>query len=205
MIRIAEGRARPGSGSSPAVLRERSSHYGTPVLGRVPRQFRFVVVGGLATRLYMQERMTLDADILVLAGDLPVAETALAGAGFVRRGALTVGGSTWTAPDGSPLDLIAPDQPWVAEALELSVAGPDGLQYISLPYLVLMKLQSGRMQDLADIGRMLGGADDEQLAGTREVVMRYAPADSEDLDSMIRLGKLEHRPAPGERPQQTPS
>ena len=37
---------------------------------------------------------------------------------------------------------------------------PDGLPIIDLPYLVLMKLSASRTQDLADISRMLGLADE---------------------------------------------
>jgi len=33
-LSMAERRARPGSGSHPAFLRERTAHYGTPALNR---------------------------------------------------------------------------------------------------------------------------------------------------------------------------
>jgi hypothetical protein len=38
---------------------------------------------------------------------------------------------------------------------------------------------------------MLGWADDETLAAVRDVVARYRPADSQDLESLIYLGRLE--------------
>jgi hypothetical protein len=152
----------------------------------------FVVVGGLATRLYMAERMTLDTDLLVRPGDVSRAEAALRNAGCERQGPLAIGGSTWRMPDGRGLDLVALDEPWTEEAVIAPVRGKDGLPYVALPYLVLMKLGAGRIQDLADISRMLGGARDSDIAETRRIVGRYRPQDVADLDSLIRLGKLEY-------------
>ncbi len=59
-------------------------------------------------------------------------------------------------------------------------------------HLVLMKLTAGRLQDLADIGRMLGAAAEPALNAVRGVVLRYRPADGGDLESIIRLGRHEH-------------
>ena len=191
-LSIAGRVVRPGSGSGPLTLRERTAAYGTPDLRCLAGRVEFVVVGGLATRLYMPERMTLDTDVLVLPGDAPRAEAALSDAGCEKRGPLTIGGGTWLMPDGRTLDLIVLDAPWVEAAVHAPVQGSDGLPYIALPYLVLMKLAAGRMQDLADIGRMLGAADDSTLETTRGIVRRYRAGDTEDLESMIRLGKLEH-------------
>ena len=67
-----------------------------------------------------------------------------------------------------------------------------GARHNERPYLVLMKLAAGRLQDLADIGRMLGAADDSTLEAARRIVRRYRAGDAEDLESMIRLGKLEY-------------
>jgi hypothetical protein len=60
-----------------------------------------------------------------------------------------------------------------------------------LPYLVLMKLESSRLQDTADLSRMLGLASEEELARVRAVVARYAPGEADDLESLIYLGRLE--------------
>ena len=54
-----------------------------------------------------------------------------------------------------------------------------------------MKLESTRPQDVADISRMLGLASDATLEAVRAVVARHAPDDSEDLESLIYLGKRE--------------
>lgn len=50
-LAMASRRARPGTGSGPALLRERTAEYGTPDLKFLEKSVPFVVVGGLATRL----------------------------------------------------------------------------------------------------------------------------------------------------------
>jgi hypothetical protein len=140
----------------------------------------------------MPERMTLDTDILVHPGDAPRAEDALREAGGKKSGPLTIGGSTWRMPDGRGIDLVALDEPWVREALAAPVRGQDGVPFIALPYLVLMKLAAGRVQDLADISRMLGGARARAVAAVRRAVSHYRPEDGEDMESLIRLGRIEH-------------
>jgi len=190
-LSMAARRARPGSGSGPLEVREGAAGLAAPdvrsLLGAVP----FAIAGGLATRLYMPARMTLDVDVLVAAADRPQAERALAASGCTRRGKLTIGGSTWTAPDGTTLDLLALDAPWAAEAVASAVMAPDGNPYVRLPFLVLMKLVASRVQDLADISRMLALADADGLARTRALVAGHRPDDAEDLESLIRLGRLE--------------
>ena len=191
-LAMSERLVKPGSGTHPSVARERTFQYGAPALARHLGDVAYVVVGGLATRLYMQERMTLDADVLVAPSSAAEAETALAKTSCAKIGALAIGGSAWRLPDGSTLDLIVLREPWAEEAVACPVAGEDGLRYIALPFLVLMKLASGRIQDLADITRMLGGASDDSLREVRRTVRQWREQDGDDLESMIRLGKLEH-------------
>ena len=152
---------------------------------------RYVVVGGVATRLYMPARNTLDTDILVHPDDGERADRELEKAGAVRIGPLTCGGATWRLPNGRHLDVLKIQEDWVRQAVEHAVSGPSGEPYVSLEYLVLMKLTSSRLQDLADIGRMLGGADDGTLTRVRSVVRQHRPSDLKDLEQMIDLGRLE--------------
>ncbi|HBA85310.1 MAG TPA: hypothetical protein DCZ95_14580 [Verrucomicrobia bacterium] len=192
-IAIASRRAKPGSGSGPLVLRERTETYGIPDLRFLVGRVKFVVVGGVATRLYMPERMTLDTDILVLPDDLARTEAALKRVPCKKLGPLAIGGSTWRMPGNRFLDVVALDEVWTEDAIQNSVQGKDGLPYIALPYLVLMKLTAGRVQDMADISRMLGSADDNTVKITRRLVSRYRSTDVEDLDSLVQLGKLEYK------------
>ena len=192
LLEIAQRRARPGTGSTLSAIREDRASYDSgaefPELG----DLRYIVVGGLATAMYMPQRMTIDTDILIMSEDLDIAERRLETSGCRRIGPLSIGGSSWRLPGGRSLDLVALDLPWVTEALASAVTDDTGRPYASLPFLVLMKLESGRLQDLADISRMLGCADPDGVDEVRSVLLRYRPEDTDDFESMLRLGKLEH-------------
>lgn len=192
-IALAQRRVRPGSGSATAHLRSRTTVQPLFDLRRLLRKTRFVLVGGLATRLYMPERTTLDTDILVLTEDQAVVEQELAAAGCRKLGDLAIAGSTWTLPDGATLDVILSNAPWAREAIELPATTVDGIPVIALPHLVLMKLYAGRSQDIADITRMLGGADEPVLAEVRIVIAQHMPDAASDVESMIALGRLEYQ------------
>ncbi|HJN17104.1 MAG TPA: hypothetical protein QGH10_16480, partial [Armatimonadota bacterium] len=110
-----------------------------------------------------------------------------------RMGDLTIGGTIWRSPEGVEVDILVCAEPWVGSAI--AAAGDnrdgDGLPVLPLPYIVLLKLRSSRAIDVADLSRMLGLADDEALAEVRDKVQEFAPADAEDLEAIIELGKLE--------------
>jgi hypothetical protein len=129
--------------------------------------------------------------VLVSAHDAPTAHQELSKAGAQQIGTLSIGGSTWALPHGMTLDLIEGHEPWINDALSHPAHDDTGLPVIALPFLVLMKLNAGRVQDLADITRMLGQADDAVLHDVRTTVQRYMPDAVEDIESMITLGKLE--------------
>lgn len=151
----------------------------------------YVIVGGVATALYMPERMTLDLDLLILPGDERKMEEEIKQAGGVFQGALSVGGTSWLFPDGSKLDVLTLQESWVPLALQTPKRSPSGLPVVALPYLILMKLASGRAQDIADMSRMLGQADQQLRSEVRDTVARYRPEDAEDVESLIILGDLE--------------
>ncbi len=52
-------------------------------------------------------------------------------------------------------------------------------------------LSASRTQDLADVSRMLGLADETQLIQIRAIIKQYLSNAEEDLESLILLGKLE--------------
>jgi len=93
--------------------------------------------------------------------------------------------------EGVEVDVIFGDAAWVNEALEKTNQDVEGYPVLDLPYLVLMKMAASRTQDLSDVARMLGLADEADLERVREVLRRYTPEDMEDLESLIYLGKLE--------------
>ncbi len=162
-------------------------------LSPVLTPIRWAVVGAAATRLYMPERATQDFDIAIRAEDAPAAREKLAASGFVHQGDLSIGGSTWRAPDGSFIDVIEGREAWWQAALAEAQTNRDaqGLPILPMPYLVLMKFQAGRVQDIADVTRMLGQADATALDAVRHLFRQFAPDDLPDLESLITLGKLE--------------
>lgn len=191
-IEVVKRRARPGSGSAHAFLQLRTAMYRVPNLQAIIQQTRFVIVGGVATRLYMPERMTQDVVILVLEQDATLLYQELRQAGCVLMSTLSVGGTNWRLPDGGMLDVLVSDEPWVPEALQTPAYTESGQPVIDLPYLVVMKLQSGRAQDIADITRMLGGGDERALQRVRDAVNAYVPDATDDVESLMILGRLEY-------------
>jgi len=193
LIKIARRKQHAGTGSLPAFLRERTAQMVWPDLTSVLSPIRWAVVGAVATRLYMPERMTQDLDIVIEATDGPQARGKLLAAGFIYRGELSIGGSSWRTPDGGQMDMLEGSGVWWADAIVEAQTNRDaqGLPIIPLPYLALMKFQAGRAQDIADVTRMLGQAEAGTLNAIRALFDEYAPEDIEDLESLIELGRLE--------------
>lgn len=167
-----------------------------PDLSEVFGDLPWAVVGAVATRLYMPERMTRDLDVVLATDDLAAASEKLATAGWTLGGPLTIGGATWTSPGGQPVDIIAGHEPWWPDALREARTNRDGqgLPILPLHYLVLMKFQAGRTVDLGDISRVLGLANEKQLQATRQLFRIYEADGLDDLESLIALGRLEMQP-----------
>lgn len=184
---------RPGTGSSREFLSKRTTVHRWLDLTEVLSPIPWAVVGAAATRLYMPERMTLDLDIAVLAVDAAAVRRRLAAAGFQYVGELTIGCASWRGPDSQPVDIVEVAEPWLGEGILEAQSNRDaqGLPVLPFRFLVLMKFRAGRVQDIADVTRMLGQADKARLADVRAIFDREAPQDREDLESLIGLGKLE--------------
>jgi hypothetical protein len=194
-------RKRPvGSGSDMATLmqsaREKLFIDMESVFGEIPA----VVVGGVATRAYSPERKTQDLDVLVKHEQYDQALQRLRDQGWhhVRDLVFTTGllglyGSAW-AKDGEKLDVLATEQAWGAKALEEKVYDQTGLRVISLPYLVMMKIDSARGIDQGDLTRMLGLLDESEIERVVAVVKRYYgdPHGAEDVRQYAMLGKMEY-------------
>lgn len=151
----------------------------------------WLAVGAVAARAYMPERATQDLDILVRAADAEKVESRLLSAGFMKEADLGIPGVAYVAPDGMEVDVLYGEQAWLEDALSQPLSDPAGFPILSLPYLVLMKLNAGRVRDIGDVATMLGWASDEDLAAVRVVFDRYSAADRGDLESLIYLGRRE--------------
>lgn len=196
LIDICRRRIRPGTGSGVEFLHRRTSVNPWPDLRPILEGIPWAIVGAVATRAYMPERMTRDLDILVRRQDGDKVWERLQAAGYCFISPLAITGFLARSPDGVEVDVILGDYPWLDEALTHPRQDPAGYPVLNLPYLVLMKMASSRAQDVADVTRMLGLASEDDLARVREVVARYAPADAQDVESLIYLGRVEIGKAP---------
>ena len=193
-IRLAQKRQKPGTGSSRAFLRERTTRLVFPDLSDV-LSVPWATVGAAATRLYMPENVTQAFDILVHEADAKAARTQLQNAGFIYNAELSIGGSSWKSPqNGFPVTVRKNDESWCKEAVADAQTNRDAqsLPVLPLPYLVLMKFNASRSQDIGDLNRMLGQAAPADLACVRQVFARYTTqSDRDDLESLVMLGKME--------------
>ena len=159
------------------------------ILAPVP----WALVGGLALRAYIPERMTLDIAILVHERDAEATRAALLNAGYHMTGLLNIGGFSVQTDDPAapPIDVLTRADPWLDTALAQPVADPAGYPVLGRPYLILLKLQAGRTQDLADVQRLLARVPQPERDSMRLLVLRYAPDLVEDYDSLCTLADLE--------------
>jgi hypothetical protein len=189
-------RSRGGTGSARSFLRRRTAMHAWPDLRKVLRGIPWAIVGGVATRAYMPERVTQDMDILVHERDGAEAVRRMGQAGFSLQGELAIPGYALRAPDGVEVDVLLGAYAWLEEALAQPELDAAGYPVIGLQYLVLLKLQAERSQDWADVSRMLGQAGEAQLDRVLEFVQRHSPEDVEDLQALIFLGKKEMETPP---------
>jgi hypothetical protein len=162
-----------------------------PDLREILQDVPWAIVGGVATRAYMPERLTNDLDVLVRQQDGDEVIQRLRQAGFTVGSALAIPGYVLRSPQGAEIDVLFGNAPWLAEALSQPETDAAGYPVIGLRYLVLLKLQAARTQDWADVARMLGLAGDERLEDVRRFINRSSPEDAEDLEALIYLGKKE--------------
>ncbi len=191
LIDMCRRRIKPGTGSAREFLLRRTAMNIWPDLRETLRGIPWVVVGGVATRAYMPERVTKDLDILVRRSDGDEAIERLTAAGYKIISKLAVPGFLLHSPEGVEVDVIFGDYPWLREAMAHVRQDPAGLPVLDLPYLAIMKIEASRGRDVGDLTTMLGLASDQDLDRVRAVVKRYAPDQLDDLESLIYLGKVE--------------
>jgi hypothetical protein len=192
-LQMALRRAARGTGSSAAFLDQRTAMIPTPDIGAILGTMPWLLVDGLALRAYAPERMTFDIDIMIDEDDEVAAKAAFRGAGYTLTGPLTIGGFTAHPADGgAPIDVLTSSAVWLAEALAHPTPDPAGLPTMPRPYLLLLKLQAGRTQDLADVQRLLRGTSTSERGAMRSIVEQYAAELVEDYDALVTLADLEY-------------
>ncbi len=114
----------------------------------------FAVAGGFAVIEHGYERFTKDVDLLVYAADLPRAMEALRAAGF--HGSRTpLGARMRDVHTGVHVDLLGTAFEGDERALDRSQRARGLLPVIPVAHPILMKLESGRSQDDADVVALL--------------------------------------------------
>lgn len=164
-----------------------------PDLREVLEKIDWVIIGGVATRAYMPERMTRDLDILVSPTNERAVLQRLQDAGFKKITRPSVPGYSLESPEGVELNVLFGDYAWLDEALANPESDPAGYPVLPFPYLILMKMNTGRGRDFGDVTTMLGWASDKALEAVRAVIEKYSPQDSEDLESLIFIGQQERQ------------
>lgn len=194
-------RKRPlGAGSNMETLMQSPRENLDIVLENLFGDIPAAVCGGIAVRAYAPERKTQDVDILIDHDRHREAVRCLEerrwrddGTLYFPNSALGLYGSAWLK-DGQKLDLLSTDQPWGVEALATRAFDQTGLRVLSLPYLVLMKIDSARAIDQGDLSRMLGRLDASEVEAVVAVVARHHrdPHAAEDVRQYAELGALEY-------------
>jgi hypothetical protein len=197
MIDMIMRKGKAGTGSSHEFMRRRTAMNPWPDLRPILQGIDWVIVGGVATRAYMPERMTRDLDILVHQRDSDVVIAKLKEAGYRMGSQLAIPGVLMLSPEGVEVDVLFGDYPWLKRALSHPTKDTAGYPVIALPYLIILKMNAQRTRDMGDLGTMLGWASDADLDKVRAAVKQYAPEDLEDLESLIFIGKREQENPPG--------
>ena len=117
LIEMARRRVRPGTGSSAEFMQRRTALHPWPDLRSILEGVDWAIIGGVATRAYMPERVTKDMDILVRATDGDEAIDRLKRAGYVVISKLAVPGYLLRSSDGIELDVLFGGYPWLEGAL----------------------------------------------------------------------------------------
>jgi hypothetical protein len=193
LIEMSLRKQKPGTGSSHAFMLRRTAMNPWPDLRQILNDFQWVIVGGVATRAYMPERATNDIDILVRRSDGQRVIESLNEAGYTVTIELAVPGFMLASPEGVELDVLFGEQTWLEEALAQPEYDMASYPVLSLPYLILMKMETGRGRDFGDVTTMLGWANEEQLNKVRDVIARYSAQDLGDLESLIFIGQQERK------------
>jgi len=151
----------------------------------------YALIGGLALAVHGYVRNTQDVDVMINPQDFGAAKQRLedyaASLGqevvwepLTDSGAVSVSGVT-ALVGGVQLDLVTYDEPWVGEALANAVDTPYG-KTLSKPYLMLVKLVSGRASDISDVGQLEKEMDPAEVQAAEALVQQHAPLRMEELN-----------------------
>jgi hypothetical protein len=161
-----------------------------------------MLVGAHAAAVYAPERHTDDIEILVLPDDFKEAEDRLVACGWAKQNELLFSntnlglyGSAWFLQSRPGIDLISSDQSWAYEAFaQRPILNRWKQRVIPLPYLILMKVDSARNLDQADLSRMLGRLEPSAVEEIVAIVARHHPdvQIAEEIRQYAEIGRWEY-------------
>jgi len=144
--------------------------------------YNYALMGGFALGEHGYQRATTDVDILVNPAQVTQFATIL---NLQNQSPLNIGGISGETMDGTSVDLVAPDFPWLVDALFNAVSSRSG-KVLSKPYIVLAKLWAARgATDDMDILQMIQRMNSVEKTQTKQIVSTYMPNEVEDLEQMF--------------------
>ena len=172
-------------------------------LERVDRVLRnadipFAVVGGFAVIEHGYERFTKDVDLLVYAADRFRAMQALRAAGFAGT-RTPIGARLRDERTGVAVDLLGTAFAGDEHALARAGRGRRYLPVVPVEHLILMKLETGRIKDDADIVELL------KVGVSPATVVRYLRRTSPELLTRFRALAARARAERVPRPRRPPA
>ncbi len=96
----------------------------------------------------MPERMTKDLHILIHQRDREEALSRLRNAGYRVASQLSIAGVIMHFPESVEVDVLFGTQPWLEEAFQNVCSDEAGYPVISLPYLILMKMNARETENI---------------------------------------------------------
>lgn len=173
------------------------------MIPKILRGFEIMLVDAHAAAAYAPPRQTKDVDCLIAHEHYAEAEGLLRDDGWTKTSDLAFFGSRLGLYGGAwhklstddDIDVLASPQAWAAEAfLATSSFDRSGTRVLGLPYLVLMKIDSARGIDQADLTRMLGRLDGDAVEEiVRTIERQYDDSQAaEDVRQYAALGRWEY-------------
>lgn len=193
LVQIALRRAACGTGSSPSFFAQRTALQALPPLQQVLGPIPWVLVGALALRAYIPERMTQVAEILVHTRDSGAVCTVFTAAGYqVVEDSDSTGFRLQSADQASlPIQVRTRQDSWLDAMLALPVYDVAGSPVLARPYLILWHLQVGQPQHLADVLRLLAYTSETQHVEYTQLIQQESPELLADLQMLLMLADLE--------------
>ena len=168
-------------------------------VGRILREAKivFAVAGGFAVIEHGYERFTTDVDLLVHAADLSRGIAVLRAAGF-NGGRTPIGAKMRDARTGVDVVLVATAFEADERALARSARAASSLPVIPVTHLVLMKLESGRSKDEADVVELLKAGTSP--TGIERYLRRVWPKLLPRFRRLVAQARTERKPRPRRPP-----